>query len=144
MSDKNHQAIIDALDVLARGASTKTNGKITGINVAKEASISKATLYRYLKEFPNLNGAYETLRKNGISRTDDAPVTLQEAYRLRELEVKHLRSELNQYKKDATNINKLKAHQIQLLWMENERLQSEVIRLQGMITDNVIRLASQK
>lgn len=45
MADKNHQAIIDALDLLARGASTKTNGKITSVNLAREAGVSRATIY---------------------------------------------------------------------------------------------------
>lgn len=136
MPDKNYQAIIDALDVLARGVSTKTNGKITGVNVAKEAGIGKATLYRYFKEHSNLNDAYEALRRNGIRITDDVPETLQEAYRLREQEVKNLRLELNKRKNEAANLNKLRAHQIQLLWMDNERLQGEVARLLSLIADN--------
>lgn len=132
MSDKTHQAIVDALDVLARGASTKTNGKVTGVNLAKEAGISKATLYRYFNEFPDLNEAYAMLRRNGIRLTDDAPETLQDAYQMLEKEVKSLRFELNRVKKDAAKINELKSHQIQLLWMANERLQSEVTRLLGL------------
>lgn len=142
MPDKNHQAIVDALDVLARGASTKTNGKITGVNLAREAGVSKATLYRYFNEFPDLNEAYEALRRNGIRVTEDVPETLQEAYRLLEQEVKNLRSELSRIKKDAAKLNELKSHQIQLLWMENDRLQGEVMRLRelGMNAEKVTML----
>lgn len=75
MADKNHQAIIDALDLLARGASTKTNGKITSVNLAREAGVSRATIYRYLDEFTDLNDAFESLKKNGLQRTDNAPIT---------------------------------------------------------------------
>ncbi len=129
MPDKNYQTIVDALDVLARGASKKTNGKITGVNVAKEAGISKASLYRYFKEFPELDDAYRTLRRNGRCLTEDAPETLQDEYRLLMQEVKSLRSVVAQEKKDSAKMNELKSHQIQLLWMDNERLQAEVERL---------------
>ncbi|MFM4713599.1 HTH domain-containing protein [Aeromonas veronii] len=140
MADKNHQAIIDALDVLARGVSTKTNGKITSVNLAREAGVSRATIYRYLDEFQDLNDAFKTLRKNGLQRTDNAPITLLEAYQQRESEVKKLRAELNECKQEIKKINNLRANQIQLLWMDNERLQAENNRLQKIISDNVTKL----
>lgn len=143
MADKNHQAIIDALDLLARGASTKTNGKITSVNLAREAGVSRATIYRYLDEFQDLNDAFEALKKNGIQRTDNAPITLLEAYQQRELEVKKLRSELKECKQDIVNINKLRAHQIQLLWMENNRLQDELSRLKSLVADNISNLLTK-
>lgn len=143
MADKNHQAIIDALDVLARGVSTKTNGKITSVNLAREAGVSRATIYRYLDEFQDLNDAFEALRKNGLQRTDNAPITLLEAYQQRELEVKKLRSELKECKQDIVNINKLRAHQIQLLWMENNRLQDELSRLKSLVADNISNLLTK-
>lgn len=143
MADKHHQAIIDALDVLARGASTKTNGKIMSVNLAREAGVSRATIYRYLDEFQDLNDAFEALKKNGIQRTDNAPITLLEAYQQRELEVKKLRSELKECKQDIVNINKLRAHQIQLLWMENNRLQDELSRLKSLVADNISNLLTK-
>lgn len=143
MADKHHQAIIDALDVLARGVSTKTNGKITSVNLAREAGVSRATIYRYLDEFQDLNDAFEALKKNGIQRTDNAPITLLEAYQQRELEVKKLRSELKECKQDIVNINKLRAHQIQLLWMENNRLQDELSRLKSLVADNISNLLTK-
>ncbi|MEN3802737.1 hypothetical protein ABDZ32_19410 [Aeromonas veronii] len=140
MADKNHQAIIDALDLLARGASTKTNGKITSVNLAREAGVCRATIYRYLDEFTDLNDAFESLKKNGLQRTDNAPITLLEAYQQRESEVKKLRAELKECKQEITKINNLRAHQIQLLWMDNERLQTENNRLHKMISDNFPKL----
>ncbi|MGL4354180.1 MAG: hypothetical protein ACRCTP_09770 [Aeromonas popoffii] len=137
MADRNHQAIIDAMDVLARGASTKTNGKVTSVNLAREAGVSRATIYRYLDEFQDLNDAFEALKKNGLQRTDNAPITLLEAYQQRESEVKKLRAELKECKQDIVNINKLRAHQIQLLWMENNRLHVELTRLKSLVTDNI-------
>lgn len=146
MTDKNYQAIIDALDLLANGSPKKSNGKITGVNVAAEAGVSKATLYRYFDDHEELKASYTALRKNGIRMTDDAPETIQQAYKLLQDEVKHLRTELAELKNNAEHTNKLKSHQIQLLWMDNERLQSEVRRLLGKIenTDNVIVLSSGK
>ncbi|WP_422840117.1 HTH domain-containing protein [Aeromonas veronii] len=143
MADKNHQAIIDALDVLARGVSTKTNGKITSVNLAREAGVSRATIYRYLDEFQDLNDAFEALKKNGLQRTDNAPITLLEAYQQRESEVKKLRAELKECKQDIVNINKLRAHQIQLLWMENNRLQDELSRLKSLVADNISNLLTK-
>lgn len=143
MADKNHQAIIDALDVLARGGSTKTNGKITSVNLAREAGVSRATIYRYLDEFQDLNDAFEALKKNGLQRTDNAPITLLEAYQQRESEVKKLRAELKECKQDIVNINKLRAHQIQLLWMENNRLQDELSRLKSLVADNISNLLTK-
>ena len=125
-----HQSIIDALDLLATGKPKKTNGKITAVHVAAEADISKATLYRYFKSHPKLEEDYKYLRKNDISLSDDAPGTILQAYKLLEEEVKKRRSELSKVKKEAEQINNLKSHQIQVLWMENERLQQKLIRLQ--------------
>lgn len=130
MPDKNYQTIIDALDVLARGASIKTNGKITGVNVAIEAGIAKATLCRYFNEFSELKDSYGKLRRNGVCPSDNPPETLQDAYRHLEKEIKELRLILTEHKKNADKLNKLKSHQIQILWMDNERLSGEVKRLQ--------------
>lgn len=129
MSDKTYQAIVDAQDLLATGRAAKTNGKVTAVNVAKEAGIGKATLYRYFDEYSELRQAFDAMRKNGIRISDDVPETIQQAYRLLKDEVKRLRSELAETKRTADHGNKLKAHQIKLLWSENERLQSEVRRL---------------
>lgn len=123
MSDRSYQAIVDAMDKLANGTPESTNGKITGVNLAVEARVSKATLYRYLTDFPQLQEAYSALRHNGIKRTTDAPETLQQANKLIQDEVKYLRIELKKLKKETEELNKLKSHQIQLLWLDNERLQ---------------------
>src|SRR5688572_1744380 len=105
MKDKNYRQIVNALDLLANGTPTKSNGKVTGVNVAKEAGISKATLYRYFHEHADLREAYEALRKNGIRVTEDPPETIQQAYRLLKDEVKRLRSELVNIKRTAELTN---------------------------------------
>ncbi len=142
MKDKTYQAIVDALDVLARGKPAKTNGKITGVNLAKEAGVSKATLYRYLDQNADLQEAYDKLRKNGVREDTIVPETVEHANRLLKNEVKQLRSELVEIRRQAELSNKLKAHQIQLLWLENERLKKEFARLLERQGGNVIPLVA--
>ena len=142
MKDKTYQAIVDALDLLASGRAAKTNGKVTAVNVAKEAGVGKATLYRNFDEHSDLRDAFDAMRKNGIRVADEVPESIQQAYRLLKDEVKRLRSELAETKRNADHANKLKAHQILLLWRENERLQSEVRRFgeRGRAESNVLSL----
>ncbi len=142
MKDKTYQAIVDALDQLASGKPARTNGKITGVNLAKEANVSKATLYRYLEQNTDLQETYDALRKNGVREDVLVPETIDQANRLLKSEVKQLRSELAEVRRQAERSNKIKAHQIQLLWLENERLQGEVARLIARQGDNVLPLVA--
>lgn len=142
MKDKTLQAITDALDLLASGKPAKSNGKTTGVNLAREAGVSKATLYRYLDQNADLQDAYNALRKNGVREDVVVPETIEQANRLLKAEVKQLRSELAEVRRQADLSNKLKAHQIQLLWLENERLQGEVARLIARQGDNVVPLVA--
>lgn len=144
MKDKTYQAVLDALDLLATASPNKTNGKVTAVNLAKEAGISKATLYRYFDEYVDLRRAYEVMRRNGIQVADEVPETIQQAYRLLKEEVRSLRSELSDTKRKADHSNKLKAHQILLLWAENNRLENEVRRLREQVSGkhNVVPFGS--
>jgi len=140
MKDKTYQLIVNALDLLATGRPEKTNGKITGLNVAREAGVSKATLYRYFDEYSDLRATYEAMRKNGVLVAEEVPETIQHAYRLVKEEVKSLRSELAEMRREAVLNNKLKANQIFLLWTDNERLKGEVARLAEQVGGNVVSL----
>lgn len=142
MKDKTYQAIVDAIDLLASGKPAKTNGKITGVNLAKEAGVSKATLYRYLDQNADLQEAYDALRKHGVREDEVVPETIEQANRLLKNEVKRLRTELAEVRRQAELSNKLKAHQIQLLWLENKRLQEEVTRLLARQGGNVVPLVA--
>jgi len=142
VKDKTLQAITDALDLLASGKPAKSNGKITGVNLAREAGVSKATLYRYLDQNTDLQEAYNALRKNGVREDVVFPETIEQANRLLKAEVKQLRSELAEVRRQAEFSNKLKAHQIQLLWLENDRLQGEVARLLARQRENVVPLVA--
>lgn len=132
MKDKTYQSIVSALELLASGRPAKTNGKVNKANLIKEAGISKATLYRYFKEDSELREAFDGIDNNGTRESDAEPATLQQAHRLLKEEVDRLKSELSEVKRNAEHANKVKAHQIQLLWLENERLRSESLRLQNL------------
>ncbi|WP_136219047.1 hypothetical protein [Massilia sp. Mn16-1_5] len=140
MKDKTKQAITDALDKLASAKPARTNGKITGLNLAKEAGVSKATLYRYLNDHIDLQTEYATLRKNGVSEEDVVPETLEQAYRLASEEVKMLRSALSDEREAAAQASKLRANQVLLLWLEIERLREENEKLASSLAKSAALL----
>lgn len=142
MTDRNKSAIVDALNQLASAKPTRTNGKITGVNLAKEAGVSKATLYRYLNAYAELRDAYNTLRKNGVQTDDVIPETLEQALRLATNEVKTLRSTLSSERAENERMTKLRASQVQLLWLEVERLQKENNRLTELGSSRVISFST--
>lgn len=140
MKDRTFQAIFDALDRLASGRPAKTNGKVTGVNLVKESGISKATLYRYLEQNLDLRDAYDALRRSGVRADVAVPENQEQANRLMSDEVKLLRSALTESRRQLEQEKKLKAHQIELLWLENERLRTEVDRLTALVGGKVVSL----
>ncbi len=140
MKDKTLQAITDALDRLASGKPTKSNGKVTGVNLTKESGVSKATLYRYLEQNLELQAAFDALRKHGVRKDDAVPENQEHANRLMNDEVKQLRAALAENRRQSEQEINLKAHQIELLWLENGRLRAEVSRLTALAGGNVVAL----
>ncbi len=141
MKDKTNQSIVDAINRLATGSPSKTNGKVSAVNVAKEAGISKATLYRYFESEIELRESYDALRKNGVRLLDKAPETLEQAYKVLKEEIKIIRSEMAIVKKKAKENDELKAHQIKILWLNNKRLLQEVQRYKDHINkpNNIVK-----
>lgn len=131
------QTILDAIVRLTNGTSKKTDGKITAVNLAKEAGVSKATLYRCFEHHAGIRENYEALRRNGIRLSDCEPITDEHSYHLLKDELRQLRTELTNIKITSDKINKLKAHQILILWMDNERLQNDLDRLQIKKVSNI-------
>ncbi|MCX7190184.1 MAG: TetR/AcrR family transcriptional regulator [Methylotenera sp.] len=127
LTDKTYQDITDALDLLATGNAHKTNGKISAVNLAREASISKATLYRYFSAHENLKHDFITLKKNGINTTN-APETVHQENILLRAEIKNLRSKLFDQEQEFSDLNSQKSHNIVILWREIERLKIECNR----------------
>ncbi len=122
------QQIIDAMDLLATGCSKKTNGKISAVNLAKEASISKATLYRYFESHEDLEKAFQLLRRNGV-RLVEAPETVEQENANLKAETKALRSKIAEQERMELLEKKVMANQIFVLWQEVERLTQEQDRL---------------
>lgn len=144
MAVEKHQSIVDAIDKLAEGKPLKSDGRITAVNVAREACISKATLYRAFEDDDELRKSFEGLRKGGV-RPDNAPVqTLEEANRALKQEVKLLRAALAEKNSTAEVRNKTKANQIQVLWSEVQRLEVLLARRQSPTTasKNVVSIDS--
>lgn len=131
MSDKTKFAISAAIDALGSGAPRKTNGKITAINIAREAGVSKATLYRYLGIYSDLAEEFEAVRSRGITTNDDAPVTVDDALAHAKTEIVALRKLISNMKDAADKNDKLKSHQILVLWKENQRLNAYIERIES-------------
>lgn len=131
MADKTKIAISTAIDALGRRESRKTNGKITAVNVALEAGISKATLYRYFESNADLLSDFEAVKARGVSSSDIAPVTVDDALKNAKDEIEALRKLISDMKDAADKNDKLKSHQILVLWKENHRLNAHIKRMES-------------
>jgi len=131
MADKTKLAISTAIDTLGRGASRKTNGKITAVNLALEAGVSKATLYRYFDDNPDLLKDFEAVKSRGVNSDGDAPVTMDDALRNAKDEIAALRKMISDMKDAADKDDKLRSHQIFVLWKENQRLNAQLKRMES-------------
>lgn len=140
MSDINYNSICAALDALESGALNESGGKVTGVNLARIAKVSKATLYRYLERNQELQERYSSLRKSTRPfRQAGATGATAETLSLSET-VEALRSEMAQLRRVSEEKHKLHLHQIQILWMENRRLQSENSELRARHITNVFAM----
>lgn len=131
MKDSTYQAIDGALDGMGNERATTIRSKVSGIEVAQRARVSKATLYRYLDAHPALRNKYNTLRTNvDLPNVDvpnePTPEALVRAHHTAEDEVNRLRTALAEAVRAAERSDKLSAHQIELLWLDNERLRREL------------------
>lgn len=124
MKDTTYEAIVSAIDRLARGEGSTKNGKLTVVNVAAEAGTGKATVYRYFNEHETLRRDYDAVRRRGIKPISEGPATVQDALTLAKSEIQELRRELA----EAEVENKTKAQQLLLLWSENKSLHRELKR----------------
>ncbi|CAJ8261725.1 Uncharacterised protein [Burkholderia pseudomallei] len=142
MKDATHGAIDDALNRLASKQPSRTNGKVTGINVAYEAGIAKATLYRYFDSHPGLRDKYNTLRKGGIDATKIASDAQSPSTGPSREDAETLRKALAEAERAAEKSRQLLAHQVELLWLDNERLRQEVLNLTAQVDamQNVVPL----
>ncbi|MDR6419972.1 hypothetical protein J2801_002223 [Paraburkholderia phenoliruptrix] len=126
MKDSTYRAIDDALEGIGNERAITMRSKISGIEVARRAGVSKATLYRYLDAHPALRNKYNTLRTNVDVPNDPTPEALVRAHHTAEDEVNRLRTALAEAVRAAEQSDKLSAHQIELLWLDNARLRREL------------------
>ncbi|NUT62798.1 hypothetical protein [Herbaspirillum sp. C9C3] len=112
---------MSAIDRLVSGTSESTNGKLIAVNLAAEARISKATLYRRFKEFPDL----PVLSSNVLSEENrnSPPIeTTGDSIKAMRGEISTLRDERDQLQKQVTT----QKCQIALLWLQVKSLQEKL------------------
>lgn len=138
MIDETYQRIVDGIDLLASGEPKRSNGKITSSNLIKESGVSKATLYRYFKKFPDLFEIFIKLRRKGVTK-NDSPFTLEEENNQLKNEIKSLRANISSENTDALLKCKVYAHKIFILHQEVNRLNTLIINLRGKLSnfDNI-------
>jgi seryl-tRNA synthetase len=97
-TDKTKQKLTDALDRIIRGRPVRTDLKITPSNVAREADVGRATLYRFPEILAKIECAQSNLAKS-------SPINLTKKVKLLTKELENLRRERNskarQYKEVA-------------------------------------------
>jgi AraC-like DNA-binding protein len=121
-----YKSIVDAMNKLALGEPVKTNGRLTALNLATEAGISRATLYRQFDEYPDLGESFGKLKRNQTALDDVPPLSVHDALDDSQKEVKALRVELAAERKKHDQIDKQRLHQIALLWSANQLLEKQI------------------
>lgn len=119
---ENYKKISRTITALATAAqnSTSATGDVAEM-VAKKAKVSRATLYRYLGKYPDLQISYDSL-KVPTKRVSPGG-SLKAANSDDALEViENLKKEVSALKKERDEISQTKNAQIILLWSECKRL----------------------
>lgn len=129
MKDRTRQAIVDALEHFVDVGCAVGSRRLTVVNLSRESGVSKATLYRYLERDDELRARYEELRRSRFKSSDSVSLDGEQSEEGLTAEVRRLRSELADVKRDFHNSSKIKSHQIFLLWSENKRLKAEIARM---------------
>lgn len=137
---ENYKKISRAITALATAAqnSTSPTGDVAEM-VAKKAKVSRATLYRYLEKYPDLQTSYASIKRpmqilsRGSSfkaaNSDDA------------LEViENLKKEVSALKQERDEISQTKNAQIILLWNECKRLRQLVDNSSAEFSGNITEL----
>lgn len=127
-TDKTKQKLIDALDRIVRGRPARTDGKLTPSNVAREAIVGRATLYR----FPDVLAEIERAQ----NRTGEtAPTNLMENVRYLKKEVETLRREGNAKARQYKEVAERCAQHIQVLALALRAKDAELAERDRVITE---------
>ncbi|WP_085727245.1 hypothetical protein [Pseudomonas sp. R37(2017)] len=70
-TDQTRQKLIDAMDRIIRGCPVRTDAKLTPSNVAREASVGRATLYRFPDVLADIASAQSHLSESEPSNLMD-------------------------------------------------------------------------
>ncbi|HDR9104576.1 TPA: hypothetical protein QDB04_001395 [Burkholderia vietnamiensis] len=125
MRQSNYDAIDGALDRHKSGMTRHSDGKVTVVNIAKEASVGRATVYRSFAEHPDLKAKYDNLSTQRSSKAVEPPQTPHEAFLQARDEVKRLRQELKDERRQAEERHKLSANMIFVLKRKIQVVETE-------------------
>ncbi|WP_244786052.1 hypothetical protein [Cupriavidus pauculus] len=125
MRQSNYDAIDSALDRHKSGMTRHSNGKVTVVNVAKEARVGRATVYRCFAEHTDLKTKYDDLCTYGASKAAKPPQTPHEAFLQARDEIKRLRQELKDVKRQADEQRTLSANMIFVLKRKIDVVETE-------------------
>lgn len=107
--------------------------------VAKKAKVSRATLYRHLGKYPDLQTSYDSLKGSTprVSRGDSLNVANSDDA----LEaIENLKKEVAALKQERDEISQTKNAQIILLWNECKRLREQINDPGEDCCDNVVQM----
>ncbi|WP_244744690.1 hypothetical protein [Paraburkholderia terricola] len=125
MRQSNYKAIDGALDRHKSGTTRHSDGKVTVVNIAREARVGRATVYRCFAEHADLKTKYDQLYTQGASKAVEPPETPHEAFLQARDEIKHLRDELKDVKRQADEQRKMSANMIFVLKRRIEVVETE-------------------
>lgn len=133
MSDNAHKSIEAAINRLQSGVCSPKKGRITAGSVAKEAHVSRATLYRIMMSDEAAKGKglglwsrFEKLRDNGATVPRIAPETIEEALSASKSENKALRSKIRDLENFCTQQVKLRSQMTYLFHRVVKRLEETI------------------
>ncbi|MGN7876737.1 hypothetical protein ACTJKJ_24545 [Roseateles sp. 22389] len=141
---ENYKKISRAITALTTSAqnSTPPTGDVAEM-VAKKAKVSRATLYRHLAKYPDLQTSYDSLKGPTlrVSRGDSLKVANSDDA-LKTIE--NLKKEVSALKQERDQISQTKNAQIILLWNECKRLREQINDPGENSGDNVVPMPKKR
>lgn len=138
MRQSNYDAIDGALDRHKSGMTRHSDGKVTVVNIAKEARVGRATVYRCFAEHTDLKTKYDDLCTHGSSKAVEPPQTPHDAFLQARDEIKRLRQELKDVRQQADEQQKLSANMIFVLKRKIEVVETENKNLRGKQSQSTV------
>lgn len=137
---ENLKKISQAITAISGEAkiSASTTGDVASI-IAKKARVSRATLYRYLKKYPDLRTSFESLKRPTQSVSRSSSVQAANSDEVLEV-IENLKKEVSALKEERDEISRTKNAQILLLWSECKRLRQLLDNSSADNSGNIIQL----